>query len=134
VGLVIQPPQDLTTLRLHDSSLEAKDIGAGLHQRYRPPKGKSNAGIRLVRHAVVPRFCSQLSRTRQFAHRPIQIDLCLGQMAVKPASRTGGVAFPMKCLKSRVSGNFVELAENAGTVLREPYSMEWIKSREPLQD
>jgi hypothetical protein len=56
VGLVIQPPQDLTTLRLHDSSLEANDIGAGLHQRYRPPKGKSNAGIRLVRHAVVPRF------------------------------------------------------------------------------
>ena len=29
-------------------------------------------------------------------------------------------------------GNFVELAENA--VFRESYSMEWIKSREPLQD
>ena len=34
--------------------------------------------------------------------------------------------------KSPDFGNFVELAENA--VFREPYSMEWIKSREPLQD
>ncbi len=28
------------------------------------------------------------------------------QVAEKPASRTGGVAFPVKCLKSRVSGKF----------------------------
>jgi hypothetical protein len=33
---------------------------------------------------------------------------------------------------ARNFGNLVELAENA--VFREPYSMEWIKSREPLQD
>jgi hypothetical protein len=28
------------------------------------------------------------------------------EMDVKPASRTGGVAFPMKCLKSRVLSKF----------------------------
>src|SRR5260370_39497321 len=40
------------------------------------------------------------------AHRAIQMDLCLRQVDEKPASRTGGVAFPMKCLKSRVCGKF----------------------------
>jgi hypothetical protein len=54
--------------------------------------------------------------------------LGLGQMSVQTAIRKLTLNLP----QSRNFGNFVELAENA--VFREPYSMEWIKSREPLQD
>src|SRR6266851_7546929 len=44
VGLVIQPPQDLTTLRLHDSSLEPKDIGAGLQSAVQTAEGQVECG------------------------------------------------------------------------------------------
>ena len=56
MGLVIQPPQDLATLRLHDSSLEANDVGAGPQSAVQTAEGQVECGIRLVRHAVVPRF------------------------------------------------------------------------------
>jgi hypothetical protein len=46
--------------------------------------------------------------------------------------RSGAARLQWEFLQSLDFGNFVELAENA--VFREPYSMEWIKSREPLQD
>jgi hypothetical protein len=42
-------------------------------------------------------------RMSRVTHLAVQVDLCLQQVADKPASETGGVAFPMKCLKSPVS-------------------------------
>ena len=44
MGLVIQPPQDLATLRLHDSSLEANDVGAGPQSAVQTAEGQVECG------------------------------------------------------------------------------------------
>jgi hypothetical protein len=63
VGLVIQPPQDLTTLRLHDSSLEAKNIGAGLQSAVQTAEGQIECGYSAGSACSCVSLCSQLSRT-----------------------------------------------------------------------